>query len=108
MDGERIYHASQGKKGETVKRANMRQHYRVLEDGEIDMYVNAQSGVFKVCIAGDLCDDKEVIFNGIDKSGNEDGWVPAVTFGHTSNSIKVRISRIDEKFYCESLKIEWN
>ena len=68
--------ASKRKKQRKINKQIDLDHFKSLKDGEIDIFVDPEIGEFKMCIVGNCDEDKEVVVNGIHKSGKRDGWVP--------------------------------
>ena len=83
-------------------------HFKVLKDGEIDIYVDPEGGELKMCVVGIAGEDKEVVINGINESENKDGWVLTISFGASSTSIKARVCSIDAECYGKPMEIEWS
>ena len=98
---------SRGVLGEKIKNKIDLKHFESLTDGEIDIYVNDVSGEFKMCMVGNCDEHKEVVIDGINKSGNKDGWVPCISFGSSATSITVRVCEIAPECYGKEIEIEW-
>ena len=83
--------------GEEMKQKIDMAHFAALKNGYIDVYIDGDSGIWKVCVVGILGDDKEPQINGLKKAGNEKGWVPHFTF--YDKSMELRIASIDYELY---------
>ena len=96
-----------GSNREEIKKRENIYSFVYVKDGEIDIYVNNETNQLKMCLVGASYENKEVVIDGIDKSGNKDGWVPSISFGYSATSIRVRICSIDVECYGQSMDIDW-
>ena len=73
---------------------------------EIDVFVDADQGILRMCVVGMLSEDKEVEITGLNESNNKIGWVPRIIFYHKSQSFE--IAHIDTGLYGQRTNILWN
>ena len=97
-----------GKNREKIReKINMRQF--VMTNGDVDMYLDADQGIFKFCVVGIADEDKEVYIDGLCNSENKDGWVPCLLFANGTGSYKqqLRACCIDSECYGKEMDIQW-
>ena len=94
-----------GEDNEKIRKRINLSHFKDVADGEIDLYVDADQGIFRMCVVGMLSEDKEVEITGLNKSNNEKGWVPRIIFYNKLQSF--RIASIDVGLYGQTTKISW-
>ena len=83
------------------------EHFQ-FEQGEVDIFLDATNGIFKLCVVGMKGDDKELVIEGMNKSGNKDGWVPNISFGSGAVDQEARICKIETDLYGEKFDIQWD
>ena len=109
-DGERYLNGDSSKN--SISNGVKSLFFKLFTDTEIDIYVDPGADKLKMCVVGVYHEDKEVIINGINESGNKDGWVPCISFGYTSrnrsSSMRVRICSIDVGCYGKAMEIDWD
>ena len=79
-----------------------------FEQGEVDIFLDATNGIFKLCVVGMKGEDKEIVIEGLYKSQNNDGWVPNIVFGSGAVEEEARVCEIDSDLYGEQFDIAWD
>ena len=105
LDGKEYSVGLNGHHGEKIEKRVDMSYFYVL-DGEVDIFLDVTNGIFKLCVVG-MKDDREAVIEGINKSGNDQGWVPNIVFGSTEIEEEARICEIQEELYGEKVDIEW-
>ena len=106
LDGEAKFGRRNKKSGKIRKRIDM-QHFK-MKKGEVDIYLDADQGIFKLCVVGIHGEEKEVYIEGLNDSGNNKGWVPHLLFAAASNNgQQVRACSIDSEYYGQKMDIQW-
>ena len=97
-----------GINGETLRKRIDMKHF-LMKKGEVDMYLDADQGIFKFCVVGISGEDKEVYIDGLDNSENTDGWVPHLLFANGTNGHEqqIRACSIDDECYGQEMEIQW-
>ena len=97
----------QKQKSNNERRINM-VPFTEIRDLEVDIYVDADDGIFKFCMVSDdiIGEDKEGIMGGLNDSGNIDGWVPHLHL--YDKGVDVRVCEVSSECYGKSMEINWN
>ena len=83
-------------------------HFNNTRYYEVDIYIDCDKGVFKLCRVGMTDEIYEVQMKGLNKCGNQHGWVPHVEFAVNDGETNIRIAKIDLTAYGQSRQINWN
>ena len=75
---------------------------------QVDLYLDCDEGIFRLCVVGmEVNINNEVEIIGLNKCGNENGWVPNLIFCFNGGTT-VRCGKIDASYYGEALDIRWH
>ena len=107
LDGRNTYEKI-GHNKEKIREKISFSHFGDLTDGEVDIYMDCDAGILRICVVGMLQEDKEVEISGLDKSGNNDGWVPNLLFGSGGIKQKIQVAAIDSRYYGAEIGIKWD
>ena len=105
LDGK-LHGGAQGPYNGNIRKWRDLNHFKI-KMGEVDMYLDVDKGIFKLCVVGALNEKKEVIINGLHESGNERGWVPHLLFNANDRAQHVRVGSIDSICYGMKMDIKW-
>lgn len=96
-----------GKKGEKIRERISTQEFRDHGDCKMDIYLNTndKGGVMRIKRVGN--DELEVEISNLNKSGNNDGWIPHFIFCGWRHKQELRVAKMDPSLYGESDVIEW-
>ena len=99
---------NKGANGEKIRKKIDMQHF-LMKKGEVDIYLDADQGIYKFCVVGIAGEDKEVYIDGLGNSENEDGWVPCLIFDNGTGDYKqqVRACCIANECYGKEIYIQW-
>ena len=100
--------ATVGQNGERIRERIDFSHFRNCKDGEVDIYIDCDEGILKICVVGVVGQEKEVHISELNKSGNNDGWVPNFLFGYEGVQQRIRVAVIDAECYGKEIDIVWN
>ena len=95
-----------GENKEKIRAKINLQHF-LLEKGEVDIYLDVDQGILKLCVVGVSGKDKEIYIEGLGNSGNDDGWVPHLLFTTQAREQQIRACKIDPECYGKEMEIEW-
>ena len=77
-----------------------------LKQGEIDIFIDANKGIVRSCVVGQLHKNKEVYIDGLVNVQSGKGWVPYIYLGIAQQEI--RICKIENaNYYGKRLDIVW-
>ena len=79
-------------------------HFRMTE-GEIDIYLDCDQGILRLCLVGQTERNSIAEITGLNESGNNVGWVPH--FVLYNSSIKIRIAKIPQAWFGKTKSIAW-
>ena len=101
INGFNRVHGNPGSGKAKRKREKDMEYLRKLKEVEVDIYVDDIKGVFKACIVGQSSQDKEIFIQGIDKSGNKEGWIPHLILDDEAipEIQNIQIKQIGEEMY---------
>ena len=105
MDGKPVHELIGPNKEEIKERIDIAL-FPAATDLEVDIYVDADQGIFKFCMVtdDDIIDAKtEGVITGLNNSKNEDGWLPHLHLYNTD--VQFRICEIDSQCYGKSMNI---
>ena len=105
LDGSVIYKLL-GPNGEKIRERIDLTHF-LEKKVEVDIYLDVDQGIFKLCVVGVSGEDKEIYIEGLGGSGNDDGWVPHLLFSGSGLQQQVRACSIDSQCYGKRLDIQW-
>ena len=97
-----------GRNGEKLREQISMGHF-LVEKCEVDIYLDADQGVFKLCVVGISGTDKEVFIDGLRNAENDDGWVPHLLFTRfcDDHQQQIRACKIDSECYGKEIEIQW-
>ena len=101
-----------GNKGEKIRERVDNTHFRDDIDCKVDIYLNTndKGGVMRMKQVGDDKqddDELEVEISNLNKSGNNEGWIPHFIFCGWGNEQELRVAKMDPSFYGKLEEIEW-
>ena len=105
LGGKEIYGLKSSMNGKIRARIGL-QHFK-MKKGEVDIYLDVDKRIFKLCVVGACDKEGEVYIDGLVKPPNNDGWVPHLTFASAGPSQQVRVCSIDSECYGKKFDIQW-
>ena len=78
------------------------------DDIEVDLYLDCDDDFFRLCVVGMEINNKtEVEISGLNRCGNQNGWVPHLIFTFEAKSVGIRCCEIDAQCYGKKMDISW-
>ena len=97
-----------GYNGEKLRKGVKMNHFS-KKRCQVDIYLDLDQGIFKLCVVGISGENKEVYIDGLCNSKNTDGWVPHLFFANISGGHlqQIRACKIDSECYGQKMDIQW-